>query len=421
MTSTASPPATTPPTAITEWRRHWPLVLAAFSGFAFYSFMSPATGLFMAPLEEEFGWSRTLLSSGSIIGAVLSLLLSPHFGALVDKYGSRKPALAGLVATALAIAAFATLTASPLHWIGLWFVFGLAGMTLHATTWNTAVAGVFVTSRGLALGVTLAGSAMATAIVLPLGSWLIAEFGWRAAFVWLGLGWGAVAFVLALAFFYDAHDRRKAAPDVPVAALEGLSIAEAWRDSALWRVGLATLLTLSITIGINVHQVPMVVGTGFTMGDAAWVASMSGIAGIIGKLVTGVLMDRFPVRWIGGLTLASTAFAYPLLLDPSPAPELVVLAMMVNGYAAGTKLQLCGYLTARYAGMKNYGAIFGFMASLIALAGGCGPLIAGQVFDRTGDYAIFLIAGTVVSLVSGALVFSLGRYPVFSAKQDDAA
>ncbi len=412
---------TATPTAIAEWRRHWPLVLAAFSGFAFYSLMSPATGLFMAPLEAEFGWSRTLLSSGSIIGAVLSLLLSPHFGALVDKYGSRKPALAGLVATSLAIAAFATLTASPAHWIALWFVFGLAGMTLHATTWNTAVAGVFVTSRGLALGVTLAGSAMATAIVLPLGTWLISEFGWRAAFVWLGLGWGGIAFVLVLAFFFDAHDRRKAAPDAVAApTLEGLSIAEAWRDKALWRVGLATLLTLTITIGINVHQVPIVIAADFTPAQAAWVASMSGIAGIVGKVVTGVLIDRFPVRWIGGLTLASTALAYPLLLGESPASALVVLAMMINGYAAGTKLQLCGYLTARYAGMRNYGAIFGFMASLIALAGGCGPILAGLAFDLTGDYTPFLIAGTIVSLVSGALVFSLGAYPDFSQPAKDS-
>lgn len=413
--------STPAPTALQEWRRHWPLVLAAFWGFAFYSLMSPATGLFMAPLEAEFHWSRTLLSSGSLIGAVLSLLLSPHFGALVDKYGSRKPALAGLIATSLAIAGFATLTDSPVHWIALWFVFGLAGMTLHATTWNAAVAGVFVTSRGLALGVTLAGSAMATAIVLPLGTWLIDAYGWRAAFVWLGLGWGGIAFVLALAFFFDAHDRRKAAPDVPVAALEGLSIAEAWRDKALWRVGLATLLTLTVTIGINVHQVPIVVSAGFTTADAAWVASMSGIAGIIGKVVTGVLMDRYPVRWIGGLTLASTALAYPLLFEQFRTPELVVLAMAVNGYAAGTKLQLCGYLTARYAGMKNYGAIFGFMASLIALAGGFGPLLAGQVFDRTGDYALFLIAGTVVSLISGALVFSLGAYPNWNKSHGETA
>ena len=60
-------------------------------------------------------------------------------------------------------------------------------------------------------------------------------------------------------------------------------------------------------------------------------------------------------------------------------------------------------------------------ASGTALAGGFGPLLAGQVFDRTGDYSLFLIAGTVISLISGALVFSLGTYPDWSTPKGDAA
>lgn len=403
--------------AAEEWRRHWTLVMAAGFGFCFYSFMSPATGLFMAPLQTEFGWSRTLLSSGSLIGAALSLLLSPYFGSLVDRFGSRKPAIIGLVATSLAVSAFATLTAAPAHWIALWFLFGLAGMTLHATTWTTAVASVFTSSRGLALGVTLAGSALASAIVPPLTNWLIGDFGWRAAYVWLGLGWGGLALVLSIFFLFDAHDHRREAirankaPDEAAPALTGLSTAEAWRDSALWRVALATLLTLTITVGTTVHQVPIVVSTGFSRTNAAWLASVAGIAGIIGKVVTGALIDRYHARWVGGITLASTAIAYPLLLEQFRTAELVIFAMIVNGYAAGTKLQLCGYLTARYAGMKHYGAIFGFMSSLIALAGGSGPILAGLAFDMSGDYTPFLIAGTIVSLISGALIFSLGAYP----------
>ena len=194
----------------------------------------------------------------------------------------------------------------------------------------------------------------------------------------------------------------------------GLTIAQAWRDTALWRVALATLITLSVTIGIAVHLVPIIVSSGVTRTNAAWIASLSGVAGIVGKLVTGMLIDRFHVRWIGGATLASTAIAYPLLMVPEGGTLLIVAAILINGYAGGTKLQLCGYLTARYAGMKNYGAIFGFMSSMVALAAGLGPVLAGFAYDQTGTYTPFLIGGTLVSLMSGALVFSLGRYPVFS-------
>ena len=402
-----------------EWRLHWTLVLAAAIGFSFQSFMSPATGLFMGPLQDEFGWSRTLLSSGSAIGAAISLLLSPFFGVLIDRYGSRKLAIIGLSATSLSIAAFATMTGASFQWLGLWFLFGLASMTVHATTWTTAVASVFKANRGLALGMTLAGSALASAIVAPLTNFLIDGFGWRGAYIWLGLGWGGFALILTILFLYDAHDgRRKAAiaANVELSAapeLPGLTISQAWQDSSLWRVALATLLTLTITIGITVHQVPIIIGTGISRTNAAWLASLAGIAGIVGKLVTGVLIDRFHVRWVGGLTLASTAIAYPLLMEPVRATGLIIVAVMINGYAAGTKLQLCGYLTARYAGMRNYGAIFGFMSSLIALAAGLGPILAGLAFDNTGAYEPFLIGGIIISLVSAMLVFSLGKYPVF--------
>lgn len=404
------------PRAREEWRQYGALALAAGVGFSFASFMSPAIGLFMAPLQSEFGWGRTLLSSGSAIGAALSLLLSPLFGALVDRFGSRRLAIGGIIATSLAIAGFSTLNGAPIGWIGLWFAYALASMTIHATTWTTAVAGVFETNKGLAIGVTLSGSAAASAIVPPLANWLITNAGWRAAFVWMGLGWGSIALILCLLFLFDAHDRRRSVAAMqgePASApsLAGLTIAEARRDSSLWRVALATYLILTITIGITVHQVPIIVSTGVSRTNAAWLASMAGIAGIVGKVVTGTLLDRFHVRWIGGLTLASTAIAYPLLLEPLRAPTLIAIAMLINGYAAGTKLQLCGYLTARYAGMRNYGAIFGFMASLIALAAGTGPLLAGLVFDQNGNYDLFLIAGTFISVVSGALVFSLGRYP----------
>ena len=397
-----------------EWGRHWPLVLAAATGFSFMSFMNPATGLFMEPLQSEFGWSRSLLSAGPVIGALLVLLLSPAFGALIDRFGSRRLALPGLALTALIIAAFSQLSGSAVQWFALWAVFSLGCLAIQSTTWTTAVASVFSAGRGLALGVTLCGSAFALAIVPPLTNWLINVSGWRNAFIWLGLGWGGLALILSYFFLFGAHDRAQevvAPGTTPKAELTGLTIAQAWRDPSLWRVALATLLILTITVGVNVHQVPILVSAGVTRTNAAWLASLGGVAGIAGKLLTGVLIDRYHARWIGGLTLASTAIAYPMLLEPFRTPTLITIAIMINGYAAGTKIQLCSYLTARYAGMRNYGTIFGFMSSMIGLAGGLGPVLAGLCYDRLGNYSVFLIAGAAVSIFSGLLVFSLGRYP----------
>jgi predicted MFS family arabinose efflux permease len=410
-----------PLSAKQEWQQSWLLVVAASVGVSFFSFMSPGLGLFFDSLHTEFGWSRTEMTIGMTFGAIITVFGSPFAGSLIDRWGSRKLAIPGLILSALVISAFSLANGSIVQWIALWLAFGIITLAIKTTIWSTAVAGVFSTSRGLALGVTLSGTALAQVIVAPLGNWLIETQGWRAAFIWLGLGWGGVALLFSLFFLYDIHDHRRAANNGIAAAvpdLPGLTLAQAWRDASLWRVAIATLLILTITIAVTVHQFPILTEAGLTRQDAAWIGSLVGIAGILGKLVTGWLLDRYHAKWIGGVTLASTAIAYPLLIKGVATPALILFAMMVSGYAAGTKIQICNYLTSRYAGLRNFGAIFGFMASMIALAGALGPIMGGIAYDQSGSYTPLLLVGSVISVISGALIFSLGRYPDWSSPTD---
>ena len=98
------PTAETRTRARAEWRQYWPLVIAASLAFSFTSIMTAAAGLFMEPLGKEFGWSRTLLSSGMSISAVSTFFLSPFGGLLIDRIGTRRLALPGLALMALTIA-----------------------------------------------------------------------------------------------------------------------------------------------------------------------------------------------------------------------------------------------------------------------------------------------------------------------------
>ena len=95
-----------------EWRKHWPLVLAASFAFSFTSVMTAATGLFIGPWTEEFGWSRTLLSSGLSITSVTTCIFSPLFGVLIDRIGTRRLALPGLVLLAATVASLSLLNAA---------------------------------------------------------------------------------------------------------------------------------------------------------------------------------------------------------------------------------------------------------------------------------------------------------------------
>ena len=135
-----------------EWQVDWTLVLATSLGFSFFSVMLASTGLFMGPLGEEFGWSRTLLSSGPSIAVTMTALLGPFFGMLVDRFGTRRLVLPGLVLTMISISAFGLVNGSQFQWLALWVVFGIVSVSIKSTAWTTAVVGVFEKSRGLAWG-----------------------------------------------------------------------------------------------------------------------------------------------------------------------------------------------------------------------------------------------------------------------------
>ncbi|RZJ97781.1 MAG: MFS transporter, partial [Novosphingobium sp.] len=354
------------------------------------------------------------------ITSVTTFLFSPVFGVLIDRMGTRRMALPGLVLLAATMASLSLLDGSVWMWFAVWTVYAVAALATKSTVWTAGVASAFDSGRGLALGLTLSGSAFAQAITPPLTNWLIDAYGWRTALVCLGLGWGGLAILLCAFLLFDGYDAsrkaRAASGEAPsskalLADAPGLSIPEAWRSVALWRIAISTFVIMVVTIALVVHQIPILQSIGVSRTAAANYAGMAGLAGVAGKLVTGWLLDRYPARWVGGLTLAATALTFVLLLVPNRTMPIIFAAMFINGYAAGTKLQIAGYLTSAYGGMKNFGAIFGTMASLIAAGSGLGPLLGGYVFDRYGTYDPYLWIGIVGTLISAFLIFGLPGYP----------
>jgi predicted MFS family arabinose efflux permease len=183
----------------------------------------------------------------------------------------------------------------------------------------------------------------------------------------------------------------------------------------LWRIALSTVLIMFVTSGLIVHQIPILTDAGISPVDAAWLASLAGIAGVVSKITTGVLLDSYRPNWVASITLIVTSLAFILLLDDMRSTFLILIAIIINGYSMGAKLQITSYLTARYAGMKNFGKIYGFMTSMVALGTGIGPLTAGILFDTQGSYSLFLIFGAIGCIFSGLLLIGLPAYPKWEA------
>jgi predicted MFS family arabinose efflux permease len=406
------------PSRSAEWRAHWPIVLLAFVGFSFPSMVINTVGLVIQPVSQEFGWSRAQFTVGVSIASALAVPLSPITGAVLDRWGVRRIALPGALITGLAIAAISLADGSLWRWIALWACYGLATQMVTSTIWTAAVTRNFTAARSMALGVALCGTSFAAAVTPPLTQWLADDYGWRTAYLVLGATWGVATFILCVLFLFDDPATRAPKPgDSPAEPAErppGLSVAEAARSLPLLRIALATLITLTLGSALLVHKVPILTEAGVTRENAALLTSLSGLAAITGKIVTGWLMERFDAGWIGGLTNAITAIALLFLLEPFRTPTLIVVSMLFVGYAGGTKLQICAYLTGVYAGMRNFGKVFGAMTSMIALAASLGPLIGGVAYDLSGDYAVLIWIAIPASLVSGLLLIRLGAYPEWS-------
>jgi len=415
--------------AAQEWKSNWTLVLASSMGFCFFSVMLSTTGLFMQPVSEEFGWGRTLFASGVSIATFATAILSPFLGIIVDKWGARRLALPGVLLTMLSMTLFGFVNGQAWQWIALWLFFGIAAACIKSTVWTVAVLGVFTKSKGLALAVVMSGTAVSQVVIPPLGNWLIGDFGWRSAYVWLGLGWGVPTLILAYLFFFDLHDvaarqRAKEAAGAAKAAavnLPGLTVPQAARDSALWRIGISNFIVMVLTQGLAMHLIPILTDAGVSRTNAALLSSLSGVAAIAGKLITGVLLDRYRPNWIGGVTLGAAALTFVFLMEGLNSPAAIVFALMVNGYAAGTKTQITGFLTASYGGMKSFGVVYGVMAACMAAAAGLGPLLAGAVFDLAGSYGWFLMAGAIGCAFGGMLIVSLPAYPKWEKKDEEEA
>jgi MFS family permease len=395
-------------------------VLAASIGFSFHSLMAIGTGVFMDPLGQEFGWNRAQQSSGVSIASITALVLSPFFGALIDRWGVRRLAIPGLVLTSLAVASFALTNGSMTQWFALWTVYALVSLAVKSTVWTAAVAGVFSASRGLAIGVTLGGTAIAQIIAPPLANWLIADYGWRAAFFWLGIGWGSVALILSQLFLFDAHDRKR--QGLRTASGEAIDepppLTGAEHPRGLARPGALADRDLDIRHdgadgGPGRAPVP-VAGRG---------RDHAGKRGVPRQPDRGCRHHRQ-----AGHRLAARSLSAELggRRNPGLGGHRIRPADGAHSHAHAdrrchgdhrlclrTKLQICGYLTTRYGGMRNFGKIFGTMASIIALGSGLGPVLGGLVYDMYGSYTPFLLAGVAGSLLSGFLIFGLGRYPVW--------
>ncbi|QOJ33245.1 MAG: MFS transporter [Gammaproteobacteria bacterium] len=373
-------------------------------------------GFFIGPLQQEFGWSLRDISLGLTIYGVLGALLAPLFGSLADRHGVRPVALGSLAAFGLVFAGFALVPPSLAAFYGLWVLVGLVGIGSTPVTWSRAVNLWFFRRRGLALGSTLVGTSIAAMLLPPLTVWLIGRFGWRPAFPLLALLPLGLALPVGFALFREPRPDERPQELSAVARegsplLAGLTLAEARAGRQLW-ILLASILMIAFAYGGAVIHLPrMLEAGGYTPARAAPLMSLLGLSVLLGRIGSGLLLDRFWAPLVMLPLLALPAVACVLLMGQPPAPATAALAVVLLGLSSGAETDLIAYLAGRYFGMAHYGKIYGFLYMGFALATAASPAAYGWVRDATGSYDRMLATAAVLFVGGALLLLGLGRYP----------
>ena len=396
-----------------EWKASWPLVFAACIGGAVPTIHYYSLGLFFAPLQAEFGWSRAEISIGVLISATVCVLIQPLIGLLIDRFGSRRVALPGVFIYCGAVTAFATANAWIVSYWALYAVMAFGQACLTQPVWIAAVAKRFTVARGTAISITLCGASIGSLFVPIIAQHAIDAWGWRAAYATLAVVFAAVAFPILFLLFREPVGPAETA-QTPRAPAPGLTWREGLRSPYFWCLaGVGLFITLS-TQSLLVHFVPIVTAKGLDRSAAAAVIGIVGLTSILGRLCDGFFLDRFRGNVVGAISLLIPLIACILIYSFDGSATMAAAIAMALGFALGAETSVVAYLATRYLGMRNYGILFGLLAGLINLGAGWGPVIAGAVYDAFGSYDRMLMAAGGLSVVFSLLVLRMGPYPVFA-------
>ncbi len=389
----------------------WWVVLGALLGLMVGNgpIMQFTFGVFVKPLTEAFATDRGAISGALLMGLVATGIATPIVGRLVDRHGTRRVALPAIVLFAVCMVAIGLVADSP--WT-LSLMYALCGIVAAGQTplpYSKAIASVFDERRGLALGIATAGVGLGTMLMPMLAQKLMATWGWRGAYVGLGVvtllvAWPAMAWLVT-----QREGAAQAAKAVPAAAQPGLTRAEAMRGVRFWALALSFFGVALAASGVVAHIVPILTDRGVAPAQATAAISAAGLALIVGRLVAGWLLDR-----VHGPIVAVAFFSLPLmgiaLLLGSADPRWGVPAAVLVGLGLGAEVDLIAFMQSRYLGLKAFGELYGYLFAIFMLGSGLGPFLMGQSFRLHHSYepALWLLAGSLT--VACVLMARMGAY-----------
>jgi len=361
-------------------------------------------GLLFTTLEDEFGWSRTFLSSCVSLAFLMLGIGGIAAGRLSDRFGPG-PVL-GVSAVFFGLG-YVFLSQASEPWVVLvsYGIFVGIGMSTHDVVTLSTIARWFDKRRGTMTGFVKVGTAAGQVAIPPLFAVMIANQGWRAGMLTLGLA--SLAVLLFAASLVKRPDRPAAVQDKAgnsSAGEPGSGFDLAWRSRVLWTLCAIQFCFLPSLTTVPVHIAAHGADMGINALNTAWLISVIGASSVAGRVAVGTLIDWLGVKLAFALALAMLFAGLGGILFAS-SPVLLFAATAVYGIAHGGLFTVVSPTIAAYFGMRAHGSLLGLVAFFGMVGGAIGPFLAGMVHDATDGYA--LAFGTLAAMALAGLVLVL--------------
>jgi len=399
----------------------WIIVGVAFVTMALGVNARTAFSLLFPPILDEFGWERGVTAGAFSFGFLVSAILSPSLGRLMDRRGPRvvMEMGVGLMAAGLLLAPYVR---RPWHlYATLGVLVGGGSVCVSYTGQALYLPNWFVRRRGLAISLAYSGVGVGSVVLLPWLQTLIGRAGWRSAC------WAMAVLVVVLLVPLNLLLRRRPedlglAPDGDRATGDSAArprvanvvdrawaaidwtLARAVRTARFWWIAIGYFAGLYAWYAVQVHQTKYVVEIGFSASQAAWALGLVSLAGIPGQIALGHLSDRIGREWVWSVGNVGFVLCYLALLalPHAPTPSLLYLMVVAQGMLGYGLTSVVGAIPAEIFEGRHYGSIFGTLM-LAAIGGGAaGPYVTGALHDWTGSYTVawwIAIACSVLSAI----------------------
>ena len=392
---------------LAEFKRSWKIVLVAGIGLACGLSAIPiySLGVFTKPLSETYGWSRAEVQAIYTWMTIGNLVAAPFLGWLIDLQGVRRVTLVSLIGMALGMASLGLLTGPLWSFYVLAFITAIIGIGTAPITWTRLIVDWFDTGRGRALGIALAGTGVSATFIPSYATWLITEFGWRMTYVGLAALPALIALPLSYFFLFDrtAHipkknDKPSELTPAPIQHT-GMELGAALKGYRFWAMNVAFVMVGMCIAGIIAHLIPMLTDRDVPMKTAAQVAGTIGMSVIVGRLLTGYLIDRFWAPGVAVALLSLPVISCVILASGFGGIPAALFAAVLVGLAAGAEFDLMSFLVSKYFGQRHYGMIYSCLYAVFKLSAGIGAPLFGFLVEILGPRASCAFSGLAMLTV----------------------